>query len=196
MTNFNLNKDITPNYNKKKDYKKIEYLNKPGGYRCKITGVLYSKDISDYTGSPFISFEAVTEDGKKNYAKFWTIKDSDKDSTKEWKRKTLKDFLINCGVRDFSDDEKAIEAAKNEYVNICFLSEEYITKDKKTDEPIKRTALRYRWSSKDGAKINYDPAYNKELDQESKKELEKQHDEWQLKFAQSASSQKEDDLPF
>ena len=111
-------------------------------------------------------------------------------------KKNIKRLFNYCGVRDFSDDEKAIEAAKNEYVNICFLSEEYITKDKKTDEPIKRTALRYRWSSKDGAKINYDPAYNKELDQESKKELEKQHDEWQLKFAQSASSQKEDDLPF
>jgi hypothetical protein len=33
----------------------------------------------------------------------------------------------------------------------------------KDDQPVKRKAIRYRWSSADGKKIKYDPKYNKPI---------------------------------
>ena len=164
-----------------------------GAYRCKVISSFNSSQMKDYSSAPFISFELKTDDNKYGRAKFWTPRDSDKESTKEWKKKTLKDFLVNCGVSDFSDKEQTVKNAIDKYVNVCFVFEEYIGYDKITKEPTKRKAIRYRWSSKEGANIKYDAGYNKPLTSEQEQELAKAREQWK---SSSVSQESNDDLPF
>ena len=173
----------------------------PGGYVCTVTGVKNSTEIDGYTGSPFIEFYMLTEDGKQAQARFWVVKETDKESSKEWKRKQLKDFLMNCGVQDFSSDAEACKAAINRRVQCAFVSEEYVGRDKEAGIPVKRTAIKYLWSSKIGKKLTYDPKYNKTLTQEES-ELVNGVDKLNKKFDVQAEPQvvsqshDDEDLPF
>ena len=135
----------------------------PGGYLCTVTGLKNSSEIEGYTSSPFIEFYLLTEDGKQANARFWVVKQTDKDSTKEWKKKQLKDFLMNCGVTEFNSDAEACKSAVNRRVQVALVSEEYVGKDKETGTLVKRTAVKYLWSSKVGKKLTYNSKYNKVL---------------------------------
>ena len=170
---FNLNSSTTSSHKREN----VEYV-KPGAHRCKITGIFTSEQLDSYTGTPFISFKVLTGDGKEGNCKFWCVKESDAPKTKEWKTKTMKDFLYNAGVKNFSDDSEAMNDAINKYVNVCFISEEYLSKNRDTSEPVIRTAVKYRWSSKEGSKCTYNDNMNKILSEEDKKEFSKLHSEW------------------
>ena len=138
----------------------------PGGYVCVVTGLKNSADIQGYTGSPYISFTLMTECGKQGQAKFWAIKETDSPKSKEWKQKQLKEFLMNCGVKDFSSDENACKDALNKRVQVAFNSDEYVGRDKDSGLPVKRTITKYTWSSQIGKKLTFDAKYNKTLSPE------------------------------
>jgi hypothetical protein len=132
-----------------------------GAYRCQVLSLSNSNQRSNYNGAPYVEFDVVNEQGEYGRAKFWAVRESDSPKSKEWKTNTLHEFLTNCGVKDFSNDVESMKQAVGKWINICFTFEEYMTM--KDDQPVKRKAIRYRWSSADGKKIKYDPKYNKPI---------------------------------
>ena len=173
---------------------KVEYIT-PGAHECRITGLTTSEQLEDYNGSPFIQY-SVTSNGKAGRGRFWAIKETDKPSTKEWKTKQIKDFLINAGVRDFSDDSKAMNDAVEKSLMITFISEEYISVNKENQEPVIRTAVKYRWSAKSGGKCTYNPDMNQVLSEEEISEFSKKHSEWSKANSSKAASSDDEDMPF
>jgi len=168
---------------------KFEYIT-PGAQPCEVTGIKTSDQLDDYKGSPFIDY-AVTSNGKVGRCRFWVVKEEDKPSTKEWKTKQIKDFLINAGVRDFSDDSKAINS-----LMITFISEEYIGTNRDTSEPVIRTSVKYRWSAKSGGKCTYNANMNQELSEEEMSEFSMKHSEWSKANQAVSASSDDEDMPF
>ena len=80
---------------------------------------------------------------------------------------------------------------------IAFISEEYISINKQTEEPVIRESIKYRWSSKEGGKCTYSPDMNKQLTEDEMSEFSMKHSEW-TKNANTdhVGSDVEDDLPF
>ena len=173
---------------------KIEYIT-PGACECEITGITTSDQLEDYKGSPFIQY-AVSSGGKVGRCRFWAVKEEDKPSTKEWKTKQIKDFLINANVRDFSDDSKAMNDAVGKSLMITFISEEYIGVNRETQEPVIRTAVKYRWSAKSGGKCTYNQNMNQELSEEGMSEFSMKHSEWTKASKEVASTSDDEDMPF
>ena len=173
---------------------KIEYIT-PGAYECKITGVTTSEQLEDYKGSPFIQY-SIMSGGKVGRCRFWAVKETDKPSTKEWKTKQIKDFLINSGVKDFSDDSKAMNDAIGKSLMITFISEEYIGKSRDTQEPVIRTATKYRWSAKSGGKCTYNADMNQELSTEGISEFSMKHSEWSKANSVAQTAANDEDMPF
>ena len=186
---FNLNTTTTT----RTQGEKVEYI-EPGAHQCKITGLTTSDSLENYNGSPFIQYTVKNTSGKVGRCRFWVVKESDKPSTKEWKTKQIKDFLINAGVKDFSDDSTAMNAAINQDLMIAFISEEYIGINKETEEPVIRTAVKYRWSSKLGGKCTYNNDMNKTLSNEEMAEFSSKHASWGA--AKAVAQDADDDMPF
>ena len=187
---FNLNTTTTT----KAQGEKVEYI-EPGAHHCKITGLTTSDNLENYNGSPFIQYTVKSTNGKIGRCRFWVVKESDKPSTREWKTKQIKDFLINAGVKDFSDDSTAMNAAIHQDLMIAFISEEYIGINKETEEPVIRTAVKYRWSSKVGGKCTYNNDMNKTLTEEEMAEFSTKHASWGRANA-VAQQAADDDMPF
>ena len=187
---FNLNTS-TPT---RSQGEKIEYL-KPGVHDCEITGMTTSDQNEGYKGSPYIDFN-LKSNNKVSRARFWAVKEADKPSTKEWKTKQIKDFLINAGVRDFSDDSKAMNDAIGNSLMVTFISEEYIGKNRDNEEPVIRTATKYRWSAKSGGKCTYNNDMNKVLTDEEMSEFSMKHSEWSKANSSMAASSDDEDMPF
>ena len=173
---------------------KVEYIT-PGAHECKVTGLTTSDQLEDYKGSPFIQY-AVTSNGKVGRCRFWAVKETDKPSTKEWKTKQIKDFLINSGVKDFSDDSKAMNEAIGKSLMITFISEEYIGINRDTKEPVIRTATKYRWSAKSGGKCTYNHDMNQTLTTEQTSEFSMKHSEWSKSNTVAQSAANDEDMPF
>jgi len=173
---------------------KVEYIT-PGAYECKITGLTTSDQLEDYKGSPFIQY-SVTSNGKAGRCRFWAVKETDKPSTKEWKTKQIKDFLINSGVKDFSDDSKAMNEAIGKSLMITFISEEYIGINRDTKEPVIRSATKYRWSAKSGGKCTYNHDMNQTLTDEQMTEFSEKHSAWSKASKEVASTSEDEDMPF
>ena len=187
---FNLNATTT----KRAVGEKVEYIT-PGAHECKITGLTTSEQLEDYKGSPFIQY-AVTSNGKVGRCRFWVVKETDKQSTQEWKTKQIKDFLVNAGVKDFSDDSKAMNDAIGNSLMITFISEEYLGKNRDNDEPVIRTSVKYRWSAKSGGKCTYNQNMNQELSTEQMSEFSMKHSEWSKANKEVASTSDDEDMPF
>jgi len=187
---FNLNTTTTG----RAKGEKVEYIT-TGAHECKITGLTTSDNLDDYNGSPFIQY-AVTSNGKVGRCRFWAVKESDKASTKEWKTKQIKDFLVNAGVKDFSDDSKAMNDAIGNSLMITFISEEYIGINRDNEEPVIRTATKYRWSAKSGGKCTYNHDMNQTLTDEQMAEFSKKHSEWSKANKEVASTSDDEDMPF
>ena len=143
-----------------------------GAYRCKVVGMTTSEQKENYNGSPYIEFDVVTDDNKNGRCRFWVIKETDSPKSAEWKAKSLKDFLVNAGVRNFATDNDAFDEVIGKWVNVVFTYEEYLTTNKETGEPKIGKMIRYRWSSKDGEQITYNPDYNKPLSNEDKQQYD------------------------
>ena len=181
---------------------KVEYIT-PGAHECKITGLTTSDQLEGYKGSPFIQY-AVTSSGKVGRCRFWIVKETDKQSTQEWKTKQIKDFLINAGVKDFSDDSRAMNAAIGNSLMVTFISEEYIGKNRDNEEPVIRTATKYRWSAKSGGKCTYNNDMNQTLTDEQMSEFSMKHSEWSKSMAEISgipngnkmSDTDDEDMPF
>ena len=78
------------------------------------------------------------------------------------------------------------------WINVVFTFEEYLTTNRDTGEPKIGKMIRYRWSSKDGEQITYNPDYNKPLSPEDKQQYQyllEQHNA-------SGSSPLEEEAPF
>ena len=187
---FNLNATTT----KRAVGEKVEYIT-PGAHECKITGLTTSDQLDDYKGSPFIQY-AVTSNGKVGRCRFWIVKETDKQSTQEWKTKQIKDFLINAGVKDFSDDSRAMNAAIGNSLMVTFISEEYIGKNRDNEEPVIRTATKYRWSAKSGGKCTYNNDMNQTLNDEQMADFSKQHSDWSSANSSMSATSNDEDMPF
>jgi len=187
---FNLNATTT----KRAVGEKVEYIT-PGAHECKITGLTTSEQLEDYKGSPFIQY-AVTSNGKVGRCRFWVVKETDKQSTQEWKSKQIKDFLVNSGVQDFSDDSKAMNDAIGNSLMVTFISEEYISKNRDNQEPVIRTATKYRWSAKSGGKCTYNNDMNQTLTDEQMADFSKQHSDWSNANSSISAAAADDDMPF
>lgn len=186
---FNLNTTTTT----RAQGEKVEYI-EPGAHQCKITGLTTSESLENYNGSPFIQYTVKNTSGKVGRCRFWVVKESDKPSTKEWKTKQIKDFLINAGVKDFSDDSKAMNDALHQDLMIAFISEEYIGINKDNEEPVIRTAVKYRWSSKVGGKCTYNDSMNQTLSNEDMTDFKQKHANWS--GANNSVNNVDDDMPF
>ena len=167
-----------------------------GAYSCKVIGVETSVTRNDYNGAPYVQFNIKTVCGKVGRAKFWAVRETDKPSTKEWKAKTLKEFLVNCGVVNFTNDTDAIKAATGMKVNITFIYEEYIGYNKETDEPYVRKAVKYRWSSKDGHRISYKDDLNQTLSKQDYNRFIAEKSEWESQNGANTTASDDEDLPF
>ena len=187
---FNLNTTTS----KRATGEKVEYIT-PGAHECTITGLTTSEQLEDYKGSPFIQY-AVTSNGKVGRCRFWVVKETDKQSTQEWKTKQIKDFLVNAGVKDFSDDSKAMNDAIGNSLMITFISEEYIGKNRDNEEPVIRTATKYRWSAKSGGNCTYNNDMNQTLSNEEMSEFSMKHSEWSKANNSIAASSDDEDMPF
>ena len=188
---FNLNTTTTT----KAQGEKVEYI-EPGAHHCKITGLTTSDNLENYNGSPFIQYTVKSTNGKVGRCRFWVVKESDKPSTKEWKTKTLKDFLINAGVRDFSDDSNAMNDAIGKSLMIAFISEEYIGVNRETQEPVIRTAIKYRWSAKKGGKCTYNQNMNQTLSDVDMADFSTRHSEWSKANSAVNNTEEDEDMPF
>ena len=173
---------------------KVEYIT-PGAHECKITGLTTSDQLEDYKGSPFIQY-SVMSNGKAGRCRFWAVKETDKPSTKEWKTKQIKDFLINSGVQDFNDDSKAMNDAIGKSLMITFISEEYIGINRDNQEPVIRTATKYRWSAKSGGKCTYNADMNQELSTEGMSEFSMKHSECTKSYTVAQNTANDEDMPF
>ena len=187
---FNLNTTTT----KKAIGEKVEYIS-TGAYDCKITGLTTSEQLEEYKGSPFIQY-AVTSNGKVGRCRFWVVKETDKPSTQEWKSKQIKDFLVNAGIKDFNDDSKAMNDAIGNSLMITFISEEYISVNRDNQEPVIRTATKYRWSAKSGGKCTYNNDMNQTLTDEQMSEFSEKHAAWSKANNSIAISSNDEDMPF
>lgn len=177
---WNLNEVETSNNknNNKKEYKKVEWLKTPGAYTVTINGWTDDEHEENYHGSPFIGFNLYTEDGRKNSTRFYKPKDTDKPTSAEFKRKLIKEFLVNAGVTVFDDMDKALNEATGKRLQCVFCTEEYVGTDRETNEPIVRTALKYKFSKKMGQTIKYDAKYNKSLSPDQHKDFQELHKIW------------------
>ena len=173
---------------------KQEYL-KPGAHQCKIVSITTSDLLDNYKGSPFITFNVVSN-GKNGRVQMWAVKNTDKPSTQEWKKKQMKDFLVNAGVTDFSDDSKAMNDVIGKDLMITFISEEYIGINRDNEEPVIRTATKYRWSSKSGGKCTYNHDMNQTLTDEQMSEFSIKHSEWSKANSSMAATSDDEDMPF
>ena len=202
---WNLNEVETSNNkkNNKKEYKKVEWLKTPGSYTVTINGWTDDEHEENYHGSPFIGFNLYTEDGRKNSTRFYKPKDGEKPSTSEFKRKLLKEFLVNAGVTSFDDMDAALNDAVGKRLQCVFCTEEYVGTDRETNEPVVRTALKYKFSKKMGQTIKYDAKYNKTLSPDAHKDFQELHRIWSESQAGSSNdngvvfeSHDGEDLPF
>ena len=117
---WNLNEVETSNNKNKKEYKKVEWLKTPGAYTVTINGWTDDEHEENYNGSPFIGFSLYTEDGRKNSTRFYKPKNTDKPTSAEFKRKLLKEFLVNAGVTVFDDMDKALNQATGKRLQCVF----------------------------------------------------------------------------
>jgi|TARA_R100001443_G_scaffold9108_1_gene18656 hypothetical protein len=175
---------------------KQEYL-KPGAHHCKVVSITTSDLIDNYKGSPFITFN-VTSNNKNGRVQMWAVKQTDKPSTQDWKKKQMKDFLVNAGVSDFSDDSKAMNDVIGKDLMITFISEEYVTVNRETGEPVIREAVKYRWSNKAGANCAYSPDMNKKLSNEDRDKYKVMMKDYQGTSAsvENADGMTDEDMPF
>ena len=175
---------------------KQEYL-KPGAYQCKIVSITTSDLLENYKGSPFITFNVVSN-SKSGRVQMWAVKSTDKPSTQEWKKKQIKDFLVNSGVTDFSDDSKAINDSIGKDVMITFISEEWVSTNRDTGEPVIRESVKYRWSNKVGSKCAYNSEMNKKLSQEDKSKYKTMMEQWGSvsSSVENSDGMTDEDLPF
>tara|TARA_R110000782_G_scaffold56545_1_gene118601 strand:- start:439 stop:1017 length:579 start_codon:yes stop_codon:yes gene_type:complete len=187
---FNLNTSTTT----RAKGEKVEYIS-PGAYECEITTMGTSDQNEDYKASPYIDFN-VKSLGKVGRCRFWAVKQTDKPSTQEWKTKQIKDFLVNAGVRDFSDDSKAMNDAIGKSLMVTFISEEYIGVNRDNQEPVIRTSTKYRWSAKSGANCTYNDDMNQELTADKMAEFSKKHSEWSSANKSMTSSIDDESMPF
>lgn len=180
--NWNLNEVETSNgknNNNKKEYKKVEWLKTPGSYICTINGIQTEHDNPNWKGgTPYIEFSVFTEDGRKITPRFYQPKDNDKPESADFKRKLLKEFLVNAGVTDFSNIEDSMKESTGKRLQCVFCTEEYIGTDRETNEPMVRTSLKYKFSKKMGQTIKYDAKYNKQLTPDQHKDFLDLHKVW------------------
>ena len=112
------------------------------------------------------------------------------------KKKQIKEFLINAGGKDFSDDSKAMNSAIGKSLMITFISEEYIGVNRDNQEPVIRTAVKYRWSAKSGSKCTYNENMNQTLSDEQMSEFSMKHSEWSKANSSIAATSDDEDMPF
>ena len=172
---------------------KQEYL-KPGAYKCKIVSITTSDLLDNYKGSPFITFNVVSDE-KHGRVQMWAVKSTDKPSTQEWKKKQMKDFLVNSGVTSFTDDSVAMNNAIGNEVMITFISEEWVSTNRDTGEPVIRESVKYRWSNKSGSKCAYNSEMNKKLSQEDRSKYQTMTEQWGS-VNSTKSVEDDEDMPF
>ena len=172
---------------------KQEYL-KPGAYQCKIVSITTSDLLDNYKGSPFITFNVVSN-SKSGRVQMFAVKTTDKPSTQKKKKKQIKDFLVNSGVTDFSDDSKAINDSIDKDVMITFISEEWVSTNRDTGEPVIRESVKYRWSNKVGSKCAYNSEMNKKLSQEDRSKYKTMMEQWGS-VNSTKSVEDDEDMPF
>jgi hypothetical protein len=169
--NFDFTVNEKKEFKGEKTYKKKDEMPwvKPGVYDCTIQNVLFSDDIDGYDKSPFIEFEVVTTLGTRGRCRFWSVRESDKPSAKEFKSKMLKEFLVNAGVKDFETPDAAIRAAVGRSLVVCFIKEEYV--GQQDGMPAIREAVKYRFSREKGAVVQFKNEWNRPLSPEKRKEF-------------------------
>ena len=178
---WNLNEVETSNNknNNKKDYKKVEWLKTPGSYTMTINSMSTQDDNPNWQGgTPYIEFAMYTGDGRKITARFYQPKETDKPSSADFKRKLLKEFLVNAGVTEFDNIDDSMTQAIGKRLQCVFCTEEYVGTDRETNEPVVRTALKYKFSKKMGQTIKYDAKYNKSLSPDQHKDFQELHRIW------------------
>ena len=89
-----------------------------------------------------------------------------------------------------------MNAAIHQDLMIAFISEEYIGINKETEEPVIRTAVKYRWSSKVGGKCTYNNDMNQTLTDEQMAEFSKKHSEWSKANNTMQTITEDEDMPF
>jgi hypothetical protein len=135
----------------------------PGVYECKVESW---EDKGTY-----IEYRIKASEGEKDI-RFSKVKDTDSDTVKEIKSKSLKSFLINCGVTNFSTDQAAIASATGATVNVILRKREYWLNDRDTGMPTIRETVEFFGSRKKGVAVNFEERFNKPLSKDDREAYE------------------------
>lgn len=168
---------------------KASYL-KEGAYLVKVKSVKNSENESKKPKIPYIEFIAEAGNGSIARLKFLGNDEKTSPQAKEIRLKIFKQFLYNCGVRDFSNWVSAVKQAIGQKVNVCLSKREYWTNNI-DGKPVIKHVVEYKFSNPENKPISFDIKYNKGLSQEDMRAYNEA-----CKFANSSDSAAPNDLPF
>ena len=126
---------------------KRTYLSEPWAGKGRVVKVSTSLTEKDYTGSPYISFLILLENGVKQEARFWTPKPTDEEDKRNGKLLRIKEFLENAGVSLAGKTEEQIYTeVVGQELYVAFGKRSYIGKEK-TGRPTIKTGIDFAFSN-------------------------------------------------
>ncbi len=168
---------------------KSSYL-KEGAYLVKVKSVKSSDKETKKPKIPYVEFTVEAANGSIAKLKFLGSDSQTSEKAKEIRLKIFKQFLHNCGVREFNDWIASCKEAVGKKVNVCLSKREYWTNNS-DGKPEIRHVVEYKFSNPENKSITFDVKYNKGLSQTDMRAYNEA-----CKFANTADSEAPNDMPF
>ena len=168
---------------------KASYL-KEGAYLVKVKSIKSSENEAKKPKIPYVEFTVESSNGSLAKLKFLGSDSNTSDKAKEIRLKIFKQFLYNCGVREFNNWVESCNQAIGKSVNVCLAKRDYWTNDS-DGKPVIRNVVEYKFSNPENKPIAFDVKYNKGLSQEDMRAYNEA-----CKFANSSDAEAPNDLPF
>jgi len=168
---------------------KPTYL-KEGAYLVKVKSVKSSDSEKVKPKIPYVEFTVETANGSVARLKFLGSDANTSEKAKEIRLKIFKQFLHNCGIRDFSNWVNACKETLGKKVNVCLAKREYWTNDK-DGQPVIKHVVEYKFSNPEDKAIMFDVKYNKSLSQQDMRAYNEA-----CQFANAADASAPGDMPF
>lgn len=168
---------------------KASYL-KEGAYLVKVKSVKSSDKEAVKPKIPYVEFTVESGNGSMSRLKFQGSDSKTSEKAKEIRLKIFKQFLYNCGVRDFTNWVASCKETVGKKVNVCLAKREYWTNDI-DGKPVIKHVVEYKFSNPENKAILFDVKYNKGLSQTDMRAYNEA-----CKFANTADSEAPNDMPF
>jgi hypothetical protein len=165
---------------------------KEGAYLVTIKSLISSDSLDRKPRIPYIEYTAETKTGETCRIRLNGYKDGDgtSETAKEVRGRIFKQFITNCGIKNFDDWVKSAKEAIGKSLYIALNTREYWTNDS-DGKPVVRKAVEYKTSSPSDKPLTYNPSYNKVLSPQQLREFNEA-----LKLHGQSEDVSNDDLPF